>query len=169
VERIARYLSVTALLAIVVLAQGSATHSPAESSEVPPLDHQLPAPPPTSPEPTGPPPTTVTSFVRKLKVRVSRIRAHSTRTRGTTRPAELPDADVWAKLRKCESGDRYDANTGNGYFGAYQFHPQTWRNLGFPGLPHQAPPEMQDEAARRLQARSGWGQWPACSRRVGAR
>jgi len=47
--------------------------------------------------------------------------------------------------------------------------PRTWRTLGYPGLPHEAPPEMQDEAARRLQARSGWGQWPVCSRRIGAR
>jgi hypothetical protein len=77
--------------------------------------------------------------------------------------------DVWARLRACESGGQYSTNTGNGFYGAYQFHPRTWRTLGFPGLPHQAPPEMQDEAARRLQARSGWGQWPVCSRRIGAR
>jgi hypothetical protein len=77
--------------------------------------------------------------------------------------------DVWARLRTCESGGQYSTNTGNGFYGAYQFHPRTWRTLGFPGLPHQAPPEMQDEAARRLQARSGWGQWPVCSRRIGAR
>ena len=77
--------------------------------------------------------------------------------------------DVWARLRQCESGGRYATNTGNGFFGAYQFHPRTWRTLGYPGLPHQAPPEVQDEAARKLQARSGWGQWPVCSRRIGAR
>jgi hypothetical protein len=77
--------------------------------------------------------------------------------------------DVWTRLRNCESGGRYDRNSGNGFYGAYQFHPRTWRSLGYPGLPHQAPPEMQDEAARRLQARSGWGQWPACSRRIGVR
>ena len=82
--------------------------------------------------------------------------------------AVLP-GDVWAKLRACESGGRYTTNTGNGFFGAYQFHPRTWRTLGYPGLPHQAPPEVQDEAARKLQARSGWGQWPVCSRRIGAR
>jgi hypothetical protein len=77
--------------------------------------------------------------------------------------------DVWARLRSCESGGQYGTNSGNGFYGAYQFHPRTWRTLGYPGLPHQAPPEMQDEAARRLQARSGWGQWPVCSRRIGAR
>ena len=77
--------------------------------------------------------------------------------------------NVWARLRACESGGRYSVNSGNGFYGAYQFHPRTWRNLGYPGLPHEAPPEMQDEAARKLQARSGWGQWPVCSRRIGAR
>ncbi len=83
-------------------------------------------------------------------------------------PAPVGD-DVWAKLRKCEAGGNYTRNSGNGYYGAYQFSAGTWRSLGYPGLPHQAPPEMQDEAAKKLQARGGWGQWPACSRRIGAR
>ncbi len=90
-------------------------------------------------------------------------------SRSAFRGLAVMSGDVWTRLRSCESGGRYTTNTGNGFFGAYQFHPRTWRNLGFPGLPHQAPPEMQDEAARKLQARSGWGQWPVCSRRIGAR
>ena len=84
-------------------------------------------------------------------------------------PAQAAADDIWAKLRNCEAGGRYDRNSGNGYYGAYQFSPATWRSLGYSGLPHEAPPEVQDEAARKLQARSGWGQWPACSRRIGAR
>lgn len=79
------------------------------------------------------------------------------------------DDSVWQRLRNCEAGGRYDRNSGNGYYGAYQFSAGTWRSLGYKGLPHQAPPEVQDEAARKLQARSGWGQWPACARRIGAR
>ena len=90
-------------------------------------------------------------------------------SRSAFRGLAVMSGDVWTRLRSCESGGRYTTNTGNGFFGAYQFHPRTWRTLGFPGLPHQAPPEMQDEAARKLQARSGWGQWPVCSRRIGAR
>jgi Transglycosylase-like domain len=90
-------------------------------------------------------------------------------SRSAFRALDVLSGDVWARLRSCESGGRYTANTGNGFFGAYQFLPRTWRSLGYPGLPHQAPPEMQDEAARKLQARGGWGQWPVCSRRVGAR
>ncbi len=88
----------------------------------------------------------------------------------SVRPAPaVPAGDVWVRLRSCESGGRYDRNSGNGFYGAYQFLPSTWRGLGFPGMPHHAPPEVQDAAARKLQARSGWGQWPVCSRRIGAR
>ena len=100
--------------------------------------------------------------------RVNRARV-ARASRSAIRARAVPAGDVWARLRECESGGRYTTNSGNGFYGAYQFHPRTWRNLGYPGLPHQAPPEMQDEAARKLQARSGWGQWPVCSRRIGAR
>jgi hypothetical protein len=99
------------------------------------------------------------------RIRVSRSAVRPRRVRAMAVPA----GDLWARLRQCESGGRYSINTGNGFYGAYQFVPRTWRSLGYPGLPHQAPPEMQDEAARKLQARSGWGQWPVCSRRIGAR
>ena len=107
---------------------------------------------------------------RRVFVRVSRsaIRIRPRIARAVRVPLPL-DHDVWARLRRCESGGRYDINTGNGFYGAYQFVPSTWRGLGYAGMPHQAPPHMQDEAAQKLQARSGWGQWPACSRRVGAR
>jgi len=74
---------------------------------------------------------------------------------------------VWLSLRQCESGDNYAANTGNGYFGAYQFSQATWTGLGYPGSPDQEPPGMQDRAAAQLQARSGWGQWPACAAALG--
>ncbi len=42
---------------------------------------------------------------------------------GGRRPAEAAD---WAALRECESGGNYGINTGNGYFGAYQFSQSTW-------------------------------------------
>jgi len=107
-------------------------------------------------------------YTRAARPRWARTSRSAVRPR-VIRPQAVPTGDVWARLRKCESGGRYNISTGNGFYGAYQFHPRTWRGLGYPGLPHQAPPEMQDEAARKLQARSGWGQWPACSRRLGLR
>lgn len=70
---------------------------------------------------------------------------------------------TWLALRSCESGNDYAANTGNGYFGAYQFAASTWWWIGYRGLPSQASAAVQDQAARALQARVGWGAWPVCS------
>jgi hypothetical protein len=75
--------------------------------------------------------------------------------------------DAFSRLRQCESGGNYSTNTGNGYYGAYQFSAGTWQGLGYSGLPSDADPATQDEAAQKLQQRSGWGQWPACSRSLG--
>lgn len=74
---------------------------------------------------------------------------------------------AWAALRQCESGGNYAENTGNGYYGAYQFSLGTWESLGYSGLPSSASPAEQDAAAQALQARSGWGQWPVCSQKLG--
>jgi hypothetical protein len=82
-------------------------------------------------------------------------------------PAEAATASDFARLRQCESGGNYRINTGNGYYGAYQFNLSTWRGIGFSGYPHQASPATQDAAARRLQAMRGWSPWPACSRMLG--
>ncbi len=68
-----------------------------------------------------------------------------------------------AALRVCESGDDYTINTGNGYYGAYQFSAITWWWLGYTGYPHHASPAVQDEAARYLYSIFGWTPWPACS------
>jgi hypothetical protein len=74
---------------------------------------------------------------------------------------------VWLQLRECESSNNYQANTGNGFYGAYQFSQSTWTDLGFPGRPDLEPPGMQDQAAQKDQAQSGWSQWPACSAALG--
>ncbi|HVF14237.1 MAG TPA: transglycosylase family protein [Acidimicrobiales bacterium] len=71
--------------------------------------------------------------------------------------------DVWAALRDCESGGDYGIDTGNGYYGAYQFSLETWQGLGYGGYPHEASPATQDQAASELQYLYGWSQWPSCS------
>lgn len=78
-----------------------------------------------------------------------------------------PAGGAWAELRQCESGGNYGEDTGNGYYGAYQFLPSTWWALGYSGMPNQAPPAVQDQAARQLLQRQGWGAWPACSAALG--
>lgn len=69
----------------------------------------------------------------------------------------------------CESGDDYSINTGNGYYGAYQFSLTTWQGLGYGGLPSQASPAQQDAAAQTLYDEAGWSPWPVCSVKLGLR
>ncbi|OAA20684.1 transglycosylase-like protein [Frankia sp. EI5c] len=85
----------------------------------------------------------------------------------TAVPAGAATADDFARLRKCESGGNYAINTGNGFYGAYQFDQRTWTGLGYPGRPDQAPPAMQDEAAYKLYDQRGWSPWPGCTSKLG--
>jgi hypothetical protein len=94
---------------------------------------------------------------------VARGPASTSKWGGTPAP---PTAAAFAALRDCESGGNYSDNTGNGYYGAYQFSLSTWLGLGYQGLPSNAPPAVQDAAALKLEA-GGWGQWPACSAILG--
>ncbi|MCA1691209.1 MAG: transglycosylase family protein [Acidimicrobiales bacterium] len=80
-------------------------------------------------------------------------------------PEPIPAAtgDTWDCIRQLESGNNYATPGG----GAYQFLDSTWQSLGYTGTASDAPPHVQDEAAVRLQARSGWSQWttaPLCGR-----
>jgi hypothetical protein len=89
---------------------------------------------------------------------------------GTAAPATAaPSDDPWAQLRQCESGGNYAINTGNGFYGAYQFDLGTWRAYGGSGLPSDAAPAEQDRRAKLLYNARGWAPWPACSRKLGLR
>ncbi|NBH05823.1 transglycosylase family protein [Amycolatopsis sp. SID8362] len=70
-----------------------------------------------------------------------------------------PAPTTWAKLRMCESSGRYATNTGNGYYGAYQFDLSTWRSVGGTGRPDQAAPAEQDYRALYLYRMRGWQPW----------
>jgi uncharacterized protein YabE (DUF348 family) len=76
---------------------------------------------------------------------------------------------VWDRLAQCESGGNWSINTGNGFYGGVQFTASTWRAMGGSGLPHQHSRETQIALAKKLQARAGWGQWPACTAKLGLR
>jgi len=76
------------------------------------------------------------------------------------------DAAIWAAIAQCESGGNPSINTGNGYYGMYQFSLPTWRSVGGSGLPSDASAEEQTMRARMLQQRSGWGQW-GCAYKLG--
>jgi hypothetical protein len=97
-----------------------------------------------------------------------RIRAISLRVRQVHASADTAaSGSPWLALRECESGDNYSENTGNGFYGAYQFSASTWWNLGYSGLPNLAPAWEQDAAAARLQRLTGWSAWPICSEIIG--
>lgn len=78
-----------------------------------------------------------------------------------------PTSGVWAALAECESGGDPTTNTGNGYYGLYQFSLPTWQAMGGSGLPSEASAAEQTMRAQMLQEQSGWGQWPACAAKLG--
>ena len=77
-----------------------------------------------------------------------------------------PSSSDWAKLRNCESSGNYAINTGNGYYGAYQFNLSTWRSVGGTGYPNQASKAEQDARALILYRERGWQPW-TCAGIVG--
>ncbi|HVB00618.1 MAG TPA: transglycosylase family protein [Acidimicrobiales bacterium] len=87
------------------------------------------------------------------------------------RPRALASApaekNIWSMLRACESGNNYRENSGNGFYGAYQFTITSWIEVGEVGIPNLAPPAVQDEAAQRLLTIQGWHAWPMCSAMLG--
>lgn len=76
----------------------------------------------------------------------------------STANADPTPAD-WARLRTCESSDNYAIDTGNGYYGAYQFNIPTWQSVGGNGQPNQAAPTEQDYRALYLYRMRGWQPW----------
>jgi len=84
----------------------------------------------------------------------------------STNDSQVGD-DVWAKLAQCESGGNPATNTGNGFYGMYQFTLETWQSLGGTGYPHEADAATQTAMAKKLQAQAGWGQWPGCADKLG--
>jgi hypothetical protein len=67
-------------------------------------------------------------------------------------------------IAACESGGNYGTNTGNGFYGAYQFDLQTWQSVGGSGNPAAASPAEQDRRAAMLYAQRGSSPWPVCGR-----
>jgi len=87
-------------------------------------------------------------------------------------PAYAASDSTWDKLAQCESGGRWDINTGNGYHGGLQFSPRTWSAFGgkeFASVAYKASRAEQIVVAARVLAKQGWNAWPSCSRKTGVR
>ena len=88
---------------------------------------------------------------------------------GLLAPTFAASSDTWDRLAQCESGKRWNINTGNGYYGGLQFSAGTWRAYGgreFGTNAHLATRAQQITVAERLLADRGWGPWPACSTKL---
>jgi uncharacterized protein YabE (DUF348 family) len=90
---------------------------------------------------------------------------------GTEVPPVINGAQ-WDSLSRCEAGGNWAINTGNGFYGGVQFDQNTWERQG--GLRYApradlATREEQIAIAEVTRARQGWGAWPVCSGRIGAR
>jgi hypothetical protein len=124
-------------------------------------------------DPLPPHPTVIVVPKRTTPHRASRTRRVTPRHHKLhiNHSPQLTSGGVWATLRQCESGSDglYLANTGNGFYGAYQFTKSSWAAVGGTGYPYNATPSEQDMRAKRLKDLQGWGAWPACSRKLGLR
>jgi len=115
---------------------------------------------------TPPPPPTTDPRVAAAKAAAAR----ASRSAAAPRPRAAVGGDVWGALARCESGGNPRAVGGGGrYFGAFQFSLGSWHGAGMSGNPVDYDYGTQVAVAQRIQARSGWGQWPACARRLGLR
>lgn len=75
-------------------------------------------------------------------------------------------AAVLACIRSYEQGSAgYATDTGNGFYGAYQFDMPTWRSVGGSGNPAHASPAEQDDRAWALYLARGLQPWPTPAKR----
>ncbi|CAJ1494267.1 transglycosylase family protein [[Mycobacterium] kokjensenii] len=75
--------------------------------------------------------------------------------------------DEWDRVARCESGNNWAINTGNGYHGGLQFAPSTWSGHGggkYAPSAHMASREQQIAIAEKVLATQGRGAWPVCGR-----
>ncbi len=91
---------------------------------------------------------------------------------GLAMAPQVADAadDVWDRVAACESSNRWDINTGNGYYGGLQFSPTTWKEFGGGDYAKRADLATKAEQiaiARRVLAVQGPNAWPVCSIRAG--
>ncbi|EIT98727.1 transglycosylase family protein [Mycobacteroides abscessus subsp. abscessus] len=90
---------------------------------------------------------------------------------GTEVPA-VTRGSAWDALAQCEAGGNWAINTGNGFYGGVQFDYGTWLAHGggkYAPRADLATREEQIAIAEKTLSAQGWGAWPVCSARVGAR
>ncbi|WP_326686636.1 transglycosylase family protein [Streptomyces sp. NBC_01795] len=84
--------------------------------------------------------------------------------------AHAAPQDAWEKVASCESGGKWDINTGNGFFGGLQFTQSTWQAYGGRAYASRADLASKSEqiaVAEKVLKGQGPGAWPNCGPRAG--
>ncbi|WP_095757754.1 transglycosylase family protein [Streptomyces xinghaiensis] len=84
--------------------------------------------------------------------------------------ASAASTDTWERVAECESGNDWDINTGNGYYGGLQFSQSTWEAFGgtrYAPRADLATRAQQLATAEKVLDGQGPGAWPNCGPRAG--
>jgi hypothetical protein len=95
---------------------------------------------------------------------VKRLRDDLARAQRTSGPGTVSTPGYLQAIAACESGGNPATDTGNGFYGKFQFTLQTWASVGGSGNPAQASEAEQNRRAAMLYAREGASPWPVCGR-----
>lgn len=154
----------TILAISLVLGSSACSSSPRPAPTTTTEDPTTTEPPTTRPEPT----TTTSAAPERAVEAPTTTRTTLARSAPTTSvyvgPVAGGDAPL-ACIRSYEQGvEGYATDTGNSFFGAYQFSLSTWRSVGGSGSPADASPAEQDMRAQMLYEREGLVPWPTPAR-----
>jgi hypothetical protein len=104
---------------------------------------------------------------RALRDELAKSRRELRRAKRATAAAAPAGANTTAAphleaIAACESGGDPSTNTGNGFYGKYQFSQGTWESVGGTGNPAAASEAEQDARAAKLYSQAGSTPWPVC-------
>jgi hypothetical protein len=104
-------------------------------------------------------PATLAHRVRELRRDLRSARRAARRRAQPTSASPTLEA-----IAACESGGNPGTNTGNGFYGKFQYTLETWQSVGGSGNPATASEAEQNRRAAMLYAREGASPWPVCGR-----
>jgi hypothetical protein len=111
---------------------------------------------------SGQAPRQILARMRELRREIERERREQRRERREAQTVAAPP--VLEAIAACESGGDPATDTGNGFYGKYQFTLETWAAVGGSGNPAHASEGEQDRRAAILYAQAGASPWPVCGR-----
>lgn len=134
---------------------------PESTASAPPPADVPPAPPVTTPAPT--PTQVATPVSTPVATPPPAVVIPSGRLYEIVAETFPEDPEFAYSVVMCESSGNASINTGNGYYGMWQFDLPTWQSVGGTGLPSNASIDEQMLRARMLYDARGWQPW-GCAR-----